>query len=154
MLLALSIMKALAKSKLDRIKKKLNKYISEQIDIHIKLQKITNEHKYAIFEFYLEFYKNNFDEIKENEKLQDTMFVMSEFVLSDSSLPSNDLKNVIDFCTFALKNAEGGTNLKKITDWARKMIFSPTSDDETVRNSISSFIKMIYFNPTSINEIW
>ena len=101
---------------MDRIKKKLNKYILNQKSIHMKLFSISQDHKYSIFEFYLEYYKNNYVTIKENHSIEEIMFSMSNSILNEEDLPSKDLKNVIDFCTFILKNSEDETRLKKITD--------------------------------------
>ena len=118
-LFAVSILKSLAKSKLDRIKKKLNRYVINQKDVHTKFLEISNEHKYAIFDFYLEYYKNNYSSVKDNSSLEEMMFFMSKSILKDEDIPSKDLKNVIDFCTFILKNSENEERLKKITDCSR-----------------------------------
>ena len=146
-------MKYLAKSKMERIKRKAHKYIINQKDMHMKLQLISSEHKYSIFEFYVEFYRNNYQSIKNNKSIEEMMFTLSKSILNESDLPSKDLKNVIDFCTFILKNSDNEAKLTKITDCSRAMIFSNSTKEETIRNSISSFIKMIYFNPISINDI-
>jgi len=147
-------MKSLSKSKLVKVRRKMERFISDQKDTHQRLLSITPSHRYATFEFYLEYFKNNFEVTNLNNKVQELMFVMSELILPENDLPSKDLKNVIDFCTFVLKNSKDENVFEKITDCARKMTFGTKSEDETIKNSISSFIKMIYFNPASINHVW
>lgn len=147
-------MKSLAKTKQENIKKKLYKFITNQKDTHMKLQTITVEHKYTIFEFYLEYFRNNYVQVKDNMHIQEMMFTMANSILTEDELPSKDMKNVIDFCTFVLKNSHDEQKFEKITQWANSMVFSSKNKDETIRNSISSFIKMIYFSPNSINDIW
>ena len=102
----LKIMRSLAKSKVEKVKERLHKYILSQLNIHKKLQENDKEHRRSIFQFYLEYYKHSYELIKNNEEIRNMMFDMCRTILSDKDLPSEDLKNVIDYCTFIFKKAE------------------------------------------------
>lgn len=149
----MGILTTLAKSKLEKVKKKIQDYLLSNKEEHFKVQGISVEHRYMVYEFYLVFYKTHYDVIKSRPIFQDIMFDMSNKVLDSQDIEAKELKNVVDFCTFILKNTESEQMLDRITECARKMVFDITNEDETIRNSISSFVKMIYFNPISINDI-
>ena len=116
MIVAFSTMKSLAKLKHDKIRRKMKVYLYSQIDTHMRLQKLSLKHKCVILDLYLEFYKNNYDFVKENTKMLDMMFVLSKSILSDKDIPSKDIKNVIDFCTFVLKHSEETSIFEKVTE--------------------------------------
>lgn len=125
-------------------------FILNQNETHMKLIGISHDHQYSIYEFYLEYFKNNYDSVKKHNKVLDMMFSMSHSILSIKHLLAKDLKNIIEFWTFILKKSEEESTLAKIIEWAKQMVFTSSANYDTVRNSISSFIKMIYFNPKSI----
>ena len=97
MILTFSITKQLAKSKIDKIKKKLQSFIQDQCNIHMKLQNLSSFHRHAIYEFYLEFHKNSYELIRDNKLVLENMFKMSDYILSEDKANNRPYKSIIDF---------------------------------------------------------
>lgn len=147
-------MKALIRWKIDSIKRKLVKFITNGFKIPSNLSKITENIKHSLYEFYLEYFKINTNLIKESNRILNLMFEINTTIDNFEKLPSKYLINIIDFWTLILKNSEEEIYLQKIIASTKFMILQSTNSDETIKNSIHSFIKMIYFNPKSINDVW
>ena len=112
MILAFSITKQLAKSKIDKIKKKLFGFIKDQCNTHMKLQNLSSAHRHAIYEFYLEYHKNSYELIRNSDLVLENMFKMSDYILSEDKADNRPHKSIIDFCQFLLKHSDDETLLE------------------------------------------
>ena len=88
-------MKALIRWKIDSIKRKLVKFITNGFKIPSNLSKITENIKHSLYEFYLEYFKINTNLIKESNRILNLMFEINTTIDNFEKLPSKYLINII-----------------------------------------------------------